>query len=30
VLDFYRNQLSDHNAGRDGTRDILAAAASSV
>jgi predicted DNA-binding ribbon-helix-helix protein len=31
VLDFYRNQLSDHNGGRDGTRSVMIArAASSV
>jgi len=23
VLDFYRNQLSDHNEGRDGTRGVI-------
>ena len=27
VLDFYRNQLSDHNEGRDGTRGIIVARA---
>lgn len=30
VLDFYRNQLSDHNEGRDGTRDVLIARAAST
>ena len=25
VLDFYRNQLSDHNAAREGPREVLAA-----
>jgi predicted DNA-binding ribbon-helix-helix protein len=30
VLDFYRNQLSDHKAGRDGTRDIMAVRAAST
>src|SRR5262249_2180691 len=29
VLDFYRNQLSDHNEGRDGTRGVLIARAAS-
>lgn len=29
VLDFYRNQLSDHNEGRDGTRGIIIARAAS-
>ena len=29
VLDFYRNQLSDHNEGRDGTRGIIVARAAS-
>jgi predicted DNA-binding ribbon-helix-helix protein len=29
VLDFYRNQLSDHNEGRDGTRGIMIARAAS-
>jgi predicted DNA-binding ribbon-helix-helix protein len=29
VLDFYRNQLSDDKAGRDGTRPILATRAAS-
>ena len=27
VLDFYRNQLSDHNEGRDGTRGVIIARA---
>src|SRR5262245_2051987 len=30
VLDFYRNQLSDHNEGRDGTRGVLIARAAST
>jgi predicted DNA-binding ribbon-helix-helix protein len=30
VLDFYRNQLSDHNEGRDGTRGIMIARAAST
>jgi len=29
VLDFYRNQLSDHNEGRDGTRGVMIARAAS-
>ena len=29
VLDFYRNQLSDHNEGRDGTRGLIIARAAS-
>ena len=29
VLDFYRNQLSDHNEGRDGTRGVIIARAAS-
>ena len=29
VLDFYRNQLSDHNEGRDGTRGAMIARAAS-
>ena len=29
VLDFYRNQLSDHNEGRDGPRGIIVARAAS-
>jgi len=29
VLDFYRNQLSDQNEGRDGTRGIIVARAAS-
>ena len=29
VLDFYRNQLSDHNEGRVGTRGIIVARAAS-
>jgi len=27
VLDFYRNQLSDHRAGREGPRELMAARA---
>ena len=30
VLDFYRNQLSDHNEGRDGTRGVIIARAAST
>ena len=30
VLDFYRNQLSDHNEGRDGTRGVLIARGAST
>jgi predicted DNA-binding ribbon-helix-helix protein len=30
VLDFYRNQLSDHNEGRDGARGVLIARAAST
>ena len=30
VLDFYRNQLSDQNEGRDGTRGVLIARAAST
>jgi predicted DNA-binding ribbon-helix-helix protein len=30
VLDFYRNQLSDHNEGRDGTRGIMIARAATT
>ena len=30
VLDFYRNQLSDHNEGRDGTRGVMIARAAST
>jgi predicted DNA-binding ribbon-helix-helix protein len=30
VLDFYRNQLSDHNEGREGTRGIMIARAAST
>ncbi len=30
VLDFCRNQLSDHNEGRDGTRGVLIARAAST
>jgi predicted DNA-binding ribbon-helix-helix protein len=30
VLDFYRNQMSDHNEGRDGTRGVLIARAAST
>jgi predicted DNA-binding ribbon-helix-helix protein len=29
VLDFYRNQLSDHNEGREGTRGVIIARAAS-
>ena len=29
VLDFYRNRLSDHNEGRDGTRGVMIARAAS-
>jgi len=29
VLDFYRNQLSDHKAGRQGPRELMAAGAAS-
>ena len=29
VLNFYRNQLSDHNEGRDGTRGVIIARAAS-
>jgi hypothetical protein len=29
VLDFYRNQLSDHHEGRDGTRGVIIARAAS-
>jgi len=29
VLDFYRNQLSDHNEGHDGTRGVMIARAAS-
>jgi predicted DNA-binding ribbon-helix-helix protein len=29
VLDFYRNQLSDHNGGHDGTRSVMIARAAS-
>ena len=29
VLDFYRNQLSDHDEGRDGTRGVIIARAAS-
>jgi predicted DNA-binding ribbon-helix-helix protein len=29
VLDFYRNQLSDHSEGRDGTRGVIIARAAS-
>jgi len=30
VLDFYRNQLSDHDEGRDGTRGVIIARAAST
>jgi predicted DNA-binding ribbon-helix-helix protein len=30
VLDFYRNQLSDDNEGRDGTRGVIVARAAST
>jgi predicted DNA-binding ribbon-helix-helix protein len=30
VLDFYRNQLSDDNEGRDGTRGVIIARAAST
>ena len=29
VLDFYRNQLSDHKAGREASRDVIAVRAAS-